>query len=159
MKGCNKAIIVGDHSQLRPTVGQNALVAGLDGSLFEWLYTRGDAEPLRGTKHCILDLQDRMHSSLCTFSSGNLYVGKLRTGARDEGRALPASMFPRPTNSGGTRIVFVQCSAAEDLGQRSKSNAGQVTVCKDIYQRLNYALHAPAPRIAKRRPYRFIVQY
>ena len=137
VKGCTKAILVGDHVQLRPTVGQHAVLAGLDESLFERLYTHSDKKRLEGMKCCMLDIQYRMHRSLCKFSSESFYEGRLKTGVSDDSRALPPSNFPWPAESGLIkRGVFVQCGTREDLGQKSKSNAGQVTACKDIYQRL-----------------------
>ena len=37
IKGCQRAVLVGDHVELRPTVHPNSLVMGFDKSLFERL--------------------------------------------------------------------------------------------------------------------------
>lgn len=137
VKGCEKAILVGDHVQLRPTVGQHAVVAGLDESLFERLYVSSSGKQLPGLECCMLDTQYRMHESLCAFSSEHFYNGKLKTGVREEDVILPSSSFPWPVAKElPKRGVFIQCSSPEDLGKKSKSNAGQVTACKAIHESL-----------------------
>jgi superfamily I DNA and/or RNA helicase len=85
----------------------------------------------------MLDTQYRMHADVCTFSSAEFYEGKLRTGVALDKRPLPLSEFPWPkvrTSGivGQTRMAFVQCSAVEDFGQKSKSNRGQAEVCRVI---------------------------
>jgi superfamily I DNA and/or RNA helicase len=143
VKGCRKAILVGDHVQLRATVQQHAVLQQYDVSLFERLYTR-QRQPLElDTSFCkvMLDTQYRMHEDVCTFSSTEFYEGKLRTGVLSDKGPLPLSEFPWPkVRTSGTvgqaRMVFVQCSAVEDFGQRSKSNRGQAEVCRAICKML-----------------------
>lgn len=143
VKGCRKAILVGDHVQLRATVQQHAVLQQYDVSLFERLYTRQCQPPELDKSFCkvMLDTQYRMHEDVCTFSSTEFYEGKLRTGVAPDERPLPLSEFPWPkvrTSEivGQARMVFVQCSAVEDVGQKSKSNRGQAEVCRVICKML-----------------------
>jgi len=143
VKGCQKAILVGDHVQLRATVQQHAVLQQYDVSLFERLYTRQRQPPELDTSFCkvMLDTQYRMHEDVCMFSSTEFYEGKLRTGVAPDKRPLPLSEFPWPkvrTSGivGQARMVFVQCSAVEDFGQKSKSNKGQAEVCRVICKML-----------------------
>lgn len=125
-KGCRKAILVGDHVQLRPTVGQLASSLDYDVSLFERLW-RMDAS--NDAQKVMLDTQYRMHEDVCRFSSDEFYEGKLRTGVQDSQRPMFPSAFPWPK---GHRMVFVECAAPEDLGQRSKCNRGQAMLCRTV---------------------------
>ena len=116
VKGCSKAILVGDHVQLRPTVEKYALAVGFDVSLFERLYTGLESEEsstgnrvdpeVGGADHAVevnrmirklmLDTQYRMHPQVCQFSSKEFYEGKLKTGITRDERPLLASQFPWP---------------------------------------------------------------
>ncbi|KAL8992132.1 MAG: hypothetical protein Q9169_007346, partial [Polycauliona sp. 2 TL-2023] len=70
-KGCTKAILVGDHVQLRATVQQHAQLVGFDISMFERLYNAPtDNARLRKV---MLDTQYRMQASICHFSSHEFY--------------------------------------------------------------------------------------
>ena len=130
VKGCSRAILVGDHVQLRATVQQTAVVTGYDVSLFERHY---NLAPREGVAKVMLDTQYRMYRSICDFSSSEFYDGKLHTAVADNARPLPASLFPWPKTN---RMVWVECAAPEDLFQQSKSNTGQGEVCKRIIQLL-----------------------
>ncbi|KAI4699631.1 hypothetical protein J4E81_004658 [Alternaria sp. BMP 2799] len=130
VKGCSRAILVGDHVQLRATVQQTAVVTGYDVSLFERHY---NLAPREGVAKVMLDTQYRMHRSICDFSSSEFYDGKLHTAVADNARPLPPSLFPWPKTN---RMVWVECAAPEDLFQQSKSNVGQGEVCKRIIQLL-----------------------
>ena len=132
VKGCTKAVLVGDHLQLRATVQQHAAVQGFDISLFERLYTKDTA----GAKKIMLDSQYRMHREICNFSSQEFYESNLHTAVPDAARPLPHSDFPwqaSPQNAKDKgRMIFIQCSASEDIGRQSKSNKGQAAACADI---------------------------
>jgi regulator of nonsense transcripts 1 len=144
VKGCSKAILVGDHVQLRPTVNQTALALDFDVSLFERLYTSADGSTVDGSlRTLMLDTQYRMHPKLCEFSSGEFYGGNLRSGIDSSARPLSGFRFPFPTaavrrgtsapvESDYERAVFVDCESREMLGQKSKENRGQAELCVDI---------------------------
>jgi len=119
VKGCSRAIVVGDHVQFRATVQQTAVVTGHDVSLFERHY---NLAPKEGVAKVMLDTQYRMHRSICDFSSSEFYDGKLDTAVTDNARPLPPSLFPWPKTN---RMDWVECAAPEDLFQQSKLNAGQ----------------------------------
>ncbi|KAI4619576.1 uncharacterized protein J4E87_007466 [Alternaria ethzedia] len=118
VKGCSRAILVGDHVQLRATVQQTAVVTCYDVSLFERHY---NLAPREGVAKVMLNMQYRMHRSICDFSSSEFYDSKLHTAVADNARPLPPSLFPWPKTN---RMVWVECAAPEDLFQQSKSNAG-----------------------------------
>lgn len=135
-KGCTKAILVGDHVQLRATVQQHAQLVGFDVSMFERLYdSQSDNARLRKV---MLDTQYRMQASICCFSSTEFYEGRLKTAVLDSDRRLLPESFPWPERQPKKldRMFFVQCSTTEDLGQRSKSNQGQATLCREICKAL-----------------------
>lgn len=152
VKGCSKAILVGDHVQLRPTVQQIALTMDLDVSLFERLYVSdatgiGQPEGSQMTENSMsvisrlmLDTQYRMHRGICDFSSDEFYNGKLRTGITPELRPLFDSAFPWPKsdsishlgNCDKARTVFIECAAREDFKGKSKSNQGQANLCAEV---------------------------
>ncbi|KAL7950149.1 RNA dependent RNA polymerase domain-containing protein [Trichoderma barbatum] len=142
-KGCEKAILVGDHVQLRPTVQNIALALNFDVSLFERLYTRQGTTP--SMVKVMLDTQYRMHPSICSFISKEFYEEKLLSGLRDQDRPMPPSSFPWPTSSATNgsasvpRMIFVECSGREDLGQKSKSNKEQADLCHSICKLLRKA--------------------
>ncbi|KZT10828.1 RdRP-domain-containing protein [Laetiporus sulphureus 93-53] len=117
VKGCQRAVLVGDHVQLRPTVRPMAKALEFDRSLFERLYT--------GPAYA------RMTRTMLDF-----YQGRLRTGTprEDEIRmTLGSSIFPWPTEQSRIfPVVFVPCAAEEDHGRSSKGNSGQVELAKYI---------------------------
>ena len=99
VKGCQRAILVGDHVQLRATVHKYAELQGYDISLFERLYHRDSSFPSQTTpcshpRMIMLDTQYRMHASLCAFSSAEFYDNSLGTALLDSDRPLPPSKFP-----------------------------------------------------------------
>ena len=136
VKGCSKAILVGDHVQLRATVQPHAQLQDFDVSLFERLYHEGGSN----IQKVMLDSQYRMHRDICSFSSEEFYDGRLGTAVPDDARPLPESQFPWPVSKhdGATkaRMVFVQCASVEDIGRKSKSNAGQAALCQSICTKL-----------------------
>lgn len=141
-KGCSKAILVGDHVQLRATVQQHAQLVGFDVSMFERLYDSPDDDAR--FRKVMLDMQYRMHASICHFSSVEFYDNKLQTAVQDRDRPLLPREFPWPEPQAGKleRLFFVQCAATEDLGQKSKSNQGQAALCRQICKAL---LHQQKP--------------
>jgi superfamily I DNA and/or RNA helicase len=138
VKGCSRAILVGDHVQLRATVQKNAVLTGYDVSLFERHYNLPQRQHVA---KAMLDTQYRMHRTICDFSSTEFYEGKLETAVLDESRPLPASQFPWPKES---RMVWVECNSPEDLGRQSKANKGQVELCKRIVTLLTTPTTSPS---------------
>ena len=142
VKGCSRAILVGDHVQLRATVQQNAVLTGYDVSLFERHY---NMPPRKGVAKVMLDTQYRMHRNICDFSATEFYNGKLKTAVPDHTRLLPASLFPWPMNN---RMVWIECASTEDLGQKSKANVGQVELCRKVIQLLRTSPSITTPLLA-----------
>jgi superfamily I DNA and/or RNA helicase len=140
VKGCQRAVLVGDHVQLRATVQKNAVVAAFDVSLFERHYNVPERP---GVAKVMLDTQYRMHRDICEFSSAKFYQGKLRTAVADDERPLAPCQFPWPSPA---RKVFIQCSSPEDLGRQSKSNKGQVELCRRVCELLS-SPPEPAPSL------------
>ena len=142
VKSCTKAILVGDHVQLRSTVHPLAQLQDFDVSLFERLYHQTGSS----SQKVMLDSQYRMHREICSFSSEEFYDGRLGTAVPDDARHLPESQFSWPISrhdgAGKARMVFVQCSSTEDIGRKSKANAGQARLCHSICTQL---LAAPTP--------------
>lgn len=131
VKGCSRAILVGDHVQLRATVQQNAVLTGFDVSLFErhyYLPTRNDIAKV------MLDQQYRMHRTICDFSSMEFYEGKLRTAVVGSECPIPATNFPWDEEK---RFVWLDCVTPEDVGLQSKANPGQVELCRRLVQLLS----------------------
>lgn len=129
VKGCRRAILVGDHVQLRPTVRPLAAALGYDVSLFERLYTT--KQTVAGMCRVMLDTQYRMHPALARFSAEAFYEGRLQTGLRPESRPMAPSAFPWPSED-AARAVFIECTAREDLGGKSKKNPGQAALCRTV---------------------------
>lgn len=143
VKGCQKAILVGDHVQLRPTVRQHAAAQGFDISLFERLYTTDYNDNAgAGIEKVMLDTQYRMHEAICKFSSDEFYNSALKTGVAAGDRPLFVSMFPWPSfgtkDKDVSRMVFVECGGKEDF-HKSKSNIGQTRMCLEICKLLRRA--------------------
>src|SRR5690606_4899407 len=95
VKGCEKAILVGDHVQLRPTVHQHSLAMEFDKSLFERLFTEVKGPdnhsvlaPPPTLSRLMLDTQYRMHPEICAFPSAEFYNSSLLTGVRPTARPL-----------------------------------------------------------------------
>ncbi|KFA68585.1 hypothetical protein S40285_06676 [Stachybotrys chlorohalonatus IBT 40285] len=140
-KRCSKAILVGDHMQLRPTVNQTVLALDFDISLFERLYAKANSSTSDGnSKILMLDTQYRMHPRLCEFSSGAFYGGNLKSGIDSAARPLGVSRFPFPkvaatgktSTSEHERALFIDCESTEMPAQKSKENKGQGDLCVQI---------------------------
>ena len=136
VKGCSKAILVGDHVQLRATVQPLAQLQDFDVSLFERLYHEGGSN----IQKVMLDSQYRMHREICSFSSEEFYDGRLGTAVPDDARPLSDSQFPWPVSKHDgafkARMVFVQCAGVEDIGRKSKGNASQAALCQSVCTKL-----------------------
>nr|CEG05454.1 unnamed protein product [Fusarium clavum] len=125
VKGCSRAILVGDHVQLRPTVNSTALALDFDVSLFERLYTNAKlAKGDQGVSTLMLDTQYRMHPKLCEFPSQEFYDGNLKSGIRAGGQDTRAH--------DNVRAIFINCDSTEMPGQKSKENRGQAELCAQI---------------------------
>lgn len=142
VKGARKVVLVGDHEQLRASVGFHASTQEFGKSLFERLYT--DERMAHGTdsrefRKVMLDTQYRMHSSLCEFPSKTFYQGKLKTGKLDSS-ALPSplqNLFIDDTSASiHTHKLFIQCSEKEDPFQKSKQNTAQAHLCISLCKSL-----------------------
>jgi len=143
VKGCSRAILVGDHVQLRATVQKSAVLTGYDVSLFERLY---NMQERKGVAKVMLNTQYRMHRTICEFSSREFYGGRLNTAVTDESRPPPVSQFPWPEDN---RLIWVGCSSSEDLGRRSKANQGQIGLCKRVVQLLTSPASDTTSRISE----------
>lgn len=132
VKGCSKAILVGDHVQLRATTKPHALLQEFDVSLFERLYQQDSNAPQK----VMLDKQYRMHEEICAFSAREFYGERLQTAVSNASRTLLESHFPWPPSrqnpTDKARTIFIPCSVQEDLGHKSKSNTGQASLCQKI---------------------------
>ncbi|KAF7338901.1 Rna-directed rna polymerase [Mycena sanguinolenta] len=135
VKGTRQAILVGDHVQLRPTVKKLGKALEFDVSLLERLYT---GQNVTGMAKTMLDVQYRFPQELAEFPSREFYDNRLRTGISNSDevlKILSCCAFPWPRRPGTNAViptVFLQCSAEEDMGGRSKSNDGQVELVKRI---------------------------
>lgn len=134
-KGCEHAVLVGDHVQLRATVQMQSLVTDFDISLFESLYEAADS---LGLAKVMINVQYRMHRQICAFSSKEFYQERLHTAAPDDARPLPASAFPWPALPSGhsARMALIPCASPEDIGRKSKSNRGQALLCREVCSHL-----------------------
>lgn len=150
VKGCERAILVGDHVQLRATVQPSATTQGYDISLFERLWTESIGTHGHEVRKTMLNIQYRMHPTLCEFPSAQFYEGKLLTAADCRNISLPASAFAWPSNA--KRAFYVQCATPEDLGKRSKCNSGQAKVCNDIVRKLLSPMPQPSSPPVDARP-------
>ena len=152
VKGCTKAILVGDHVQLRATVQPLAQVQDFDVSLFERLYHEGGSN----IQKVMLDSQYRMHREICSFSSEEFYDGRLGTAVPDDARPLPESQFQWPVSkhdgAAKARMVFVQCASVEDIGRKSKGNAGQAALCHSVCTKLLAPPLSSSPSSSKSPP-------
>ncbi|TFK70694.1 RNA-directed RNA polymerase [Pluteus cervinus] len=145
VKGVRKAILVGDHVQLRPTVRNMGRILEYDVSLLERLYTHVEGNGMAKT---MLNVQYRSPQTLNEFPSNEFYGGQLKAGIKgvDILKPLEDLPFPWPRSDTGEiiPIVFIPCSAEEDMGGRSKGNEGQVEAIRQILPLLVAAPQEPA---------------
>jgi superfamily I DNA and/or RNA helicase len=151
VKGCQRAVFIGDHAQARAKVRKHAVIADFDISLFERHY---NMPHMPGVAKVMLGTQYRMYPDICDFVSREFYRYELQSG--EFNLILHPSRFPWPENK---RMVLLQCGAAENLGYKSKSNQGQVELCQKIYAQLRTPAYAsqnvPANQIA--RPVKIVI--
>jgi superfamily I DNA and/or RNA helicase len=114
-----------------------AKVVRFDISLLERLYSQPD---IPGMVKTMLDVQYRSPKELNAFPSKEFYEGRLKTSderSAESLNALKESSFPWPIRDGFIiPTVFIQCSSEEDMGDRSKSNEGQVDVVRHVLKLL-----------------------
>ncbi|KAH7094136.1 P-loop containing nucleoside triphosphate hydrolase protein [Auriculariales sp. MPI-PUGE-AT-0066] len=130
VKGCQRAVLVGDHVQLRPMARKMSVPLLFDVSLMERLYTGPSRSGMRRT---MLDVQYRFPRELAEFPSNEFYQGRLQTGPQTA-PALPGT-FPWPRAPDGSHqigTIFVPSAAEEDIGRSSKSNKDQAELVKYI---------------------------
>ena len=104
-----------------------------DISLLERLYTK--SEEAHGLVKTMLDVQYRSPRELNIFPSTEFYESRLRTheGNAQVSNFLSSSTFPWPVRNGAVvPIIFIQCGEEEDMGDRSKSNQGQIEVIRRL---------------------------
>ena len=155
VKGCHRAILVGDHVQLRATVSPHAAALDFDVSLMERLWTGVPVQSAGAIARVMLDTQYRMHPDLCRFPSAEFYGARLLTASPCASIQIPRSSFPWPTSDSivkgeyqiSNRAAFLQCSHPEDYGRKSKVNQAQAKLCK---QALHLLSTDPAPTADKR---------
>ncbi|EJD42902.1 RNA-directed RNA polymerase [Auricularia subglabra TFB-10046 SS5] len=130
VKGCRRAVLVGDHVQLRPMTRDMSSALMYDVSLMERLY-RGPEHP--AIRRTMLDVQYRFPAELARFPSEEFYGGLLRTGPQVS-PALPGSFpWPRSRQTGQQlSTVFVQCASEEEMGRAAKTNEGQAAYVRHI---------------------------
>ena len=113
-----------------------AQVVRVDISLLECLYS----QPGRMAK-TMLDVQYRSPKELNAFPSKGFYEGRLKTSHANFAESLnvlKASSFPWPIRDGFViPAVFIQCVSEEDMGDRWKSNEGQVYVVRQTLKLLS----------------------
>ncbi|KAF9237759.1 RNA dependent RNA polymerase-domain-containing protein [Melanogaster broomeanus] len=138
VKGCQRAVLVGDHVQLRPTVKPMGKALEYDVSLMERLYT---ASAGRGTVKTMLNVSAvSFPSELAHFPSTEFYNGELRSYIQDSQPVLAVlsrTAFPWPRTEGRLiPTVFVQCASEETTGSASKGNEGQVELAARVISML-----------------------
>jgi len=129
MTHTRRAILVGDHKQLPPTiVNPEAAQGGLRYTLFERLARHHETDPdAPNTIRSLLRTQYRMHETIMTFSSRRFYDGRLRADETvrrhtlaDLGvRAADLPPDQRPVLDPAAPLVFVD-TAAVDAPERQR---------------------------------------
>ncbi|QRV99155.1 RNA-dependent RNA polymerase [Ceratobasidium sp. AG-Ba] len=126
VKGCQRAVLVGDHVQLRPTVQIRAKALDYDVSLLERLYTGPEQA---GMSRIMLDTQYRFPDALARFPSREFYNSGLKTGVPDgkfDFSRLEQTAFPWPRGRYSLNTnVFVSCKGEESYEGASKENVSQ----------------------------------
>ncbi|KAF5390123.1 hypothetical protein D9757_003870 [Collybiopsis confluens] len=148
VKGCKRAVLVGDHVQLRPMVRSLGPALLYDVALFERIY-KGPELP--GLSKTMLNIQYRFPEALAKFPSNEFYNGKLQSHITDD-RALTIlepllrSKFPWPVKNGVVQpAVFIHCGVEEDMGGQSKSNEGQAALVKHVISLLSTSADTAEP--------------
>jgi predicted DNA helicase len=124
MTHARRAILVGDHKQLPPTIlNREAAQSGLQHTLFERLAHRHETDPdAPNSIRSLLRTQYRMHETIMGFSSRTFYDGRLQadeTVRRHTLADLGVTNEALPTNKRreildpGAPLVFVDTSALD----------------------------------------------
>ncbi|EGO30083.1 putative restrictase [Serpula lacrymans var. lacrymans S7.9] len=149
VKGCQRAVMVGDHVQLRPTVKSMGKALEYDVSLLERLYT-GDTK--FGMVKTMLNVQYRFPRELAEFPSQEFYNDKLLSHIEDSQKVLGILQkmpFPWPTRDASiVPTVFVQCSTGETMGSSSKGNEGQAELVARLIPMLKPEVHDQKEELA-----------
>ena len=135
MTHARRAILVGDHKQLPPTIlNRDAAESGLQYPLFERLARHHETDPeTPGSIRSLLRTQYRMHETIMGFSSRTFYDGRLQADDSVRGHtladlgvspdALPADTR-REILAPEAPLVFVDTAAIDAPGrQRPGSNS------------------------------------
>jgi len=110
--GAEQVVLVGDHKQLGPLVISNiAKSHGLGVSMFERFIKMGN-------KPVMLNLQYRMHPSICSFPSRQFYENKLKNGIGRDQRILRFD-FNWPNKS--HPVMFHHVNGTEEIGSTGSS--------------------------------------
>eukprot|EP00020_Sapocribrum_chincoteaguense_P005442 CAMPEP_0170755404 /NCGR_PEP_ID=MMETSP0437-20130122/13502_1 /TAXON_ID=0 /ORGANISM="Sexangularia sp." /LENGTH=1019 /DNA_ID=CAMNT_0011094575 /DNA_START=78 /DNA_END=3137 /DNA_ORIENTATION=- len=124
VRGCQQAVLVGDHMQLGPVVlSKQAAKAGLAQSLFERLIVLG-IRPIR------LRVQYRMHPALSEFPSNTFYEGSLQNGVTATDRLAPGVSFPFPVAE--RPLMFYASMGPEEIAPSGTSylNRGEAVLAE-----------------------------
>lgn len=112
-RGCEQAVLVGDHAQLPATVlSKLAKRDGLGVSLFERMVSSNGLEPT------LLNEQRRMHSSIAEFPNQAFYASQLVNAVEDSALA-PVPGFRWPNQD--SRVCFVDVASHDTEGKRGFS--------------------------------------
>ena len=127
--GVRSVLLVGDESQLSPSVSEpRALAAGLGVSLFERLLTGG-------IDSVQLDTQYRMHPAISLFPSERFYAGGLHDGKNTRLRFRPDVTFPWPCAR--TPLFFWHVKGPGELKRGGAiSNATEATAVQTVVDSL-----------------------
>jgi len=151
MTHARRAILVGDHKQLPPTiVNEEAAENGLRHTLFERLARHHETDPEEaGSIRSLLRTQYRMHETIMGFSNAHFYDGCLR--AADEVRHqtlrnVKISLLAHPSRLDeilhpGRPLVFVDTTAldAPELqrrGSQSRENPREAEIVTTLVHTL-----------------------
>ncbi|XP_019634630.1 PREDICTED: uncharacterized protein LOC109477726 [Branchiostoma belcheri] len=147
-----QVVLIGDHKQLQPVVGQpDARDLGLGVSLFQ----------RHAEKAFMLQIQYRMHEKVCEFPSHKFYDNKLETAASVKARRadmVPASFWP----SKGNPVVFCHVEGVEEAlpvasaegGVMSQSNQQELKKVVQVVSDLVLRHQVKTADIAVLSPYR-----
>eukprot|EP00930_Biecheleria_cincta_P043143 TRINITY_DN29665_c0_g1_i1.p1 TRINITY_DN29665_c0_g1~~TRINITY_DN29665_c0_g1_i1.p1 ORF type:complete len:2234 (+),score=365.95 TRINITY_DN29665_c0_g1_i1:40-6741(+) len=113
LRAQDRVIIVGDHKQLGPVVTEHNLCRAYLVMLEKPMLERLEAMHEKSPYSTMLDMQYRMHSTICSFPSKHFYGSKLKNA--DNLALLPviSSVWPNPNE----RAVWVDCQHPHQMGQ------------------------------------------
>lgn len=152
--GCRRAVLIGDHRQLPPTVlGCEARRGGLERSLFARLVEkdRGLAGgfDVAAAEPVLLDEQWRMHPSIAAFPNFTFYEGRLKNAA-PERSVISAVPWPM---SGEHRVLLVDVGGVESRDGTSYANDVEVSAVLDLIKHVTDCRAVQPEEIAIITPY------